>query len=79
MSLDAGLRRWACVKPPLWFSIPGGNPSLVHSIMTSASGLATGDGFRMAASTMLKIAVFAPQPTASETTTASASTGVRRS
>ena len=64
---------------PLWLSTPGGNPSLVHSTMTSESGSFTGNGFRMAASTRLKIAVFAPRPMASESTTASVNAGVLRS
>jgi hypothetical protein len=44
----------------LWFSIPGGKPSFVHSRITSESGSSTGSGLKIAASTRLKMAVFAP-------------------
>ena len=64
---------------PLWLVMNDGNPSLIHSTITSSSGSVTGNGFRMAASTRLKIAVLAPRPTASESTTATARIGVRRS
>ena len=47
-----------------------GHPLLVHSIKTRARGSSTGMAFSSAASTRVKIAVFAPMPMTSEATTA---------
>ena len=58
---------------------PAGKPSLIHSTIRSESGSFTGNGLRIAASTRLKIAVFAPTPMVSESTTAVTNAGVFRS
>ena len=54
---------------------PSGNPAFVHSTIRNESGSFTGNGFRMAASTRLKIAALVPTPMLSESTTASTSAG----
>jgi hypothetical protein len=60
------------------FLTSGGKPSFVHSMIRSESGSFTGSGLRMAASTRLKIAVFAPTPMVRESTTAVTNAGVFR-
>src|SRR5256885_16781152 len=46
---------------PILFSTRSGKPSLVHSMMRRESGSWTGRGLRIAASTSVKIPVFAPR------------------
>src|SRR6185369_11325012 len=58
---------------------PFGKPSFVHSRIRKDPGSLTGRGLKMAASTRLKMAVFAPMPMVSESTTASTKAGVLQS
>jgi hypothetical protein len=67
------------LNSPLTLSAPGGNPAFVHPTRRSESGSLTGSGRRIAASTRLKIAAFAPMPIVSERTTAALRPGVLRS
>jgi hypothetical protein len=65
---------------PLWLSSSArGDPRCVTQLTTTSDrGSGTGSGFKSAASTSPKIAVFAPMPMMSDITTAIAMTGVFR-